>query len=207
MSPIIGAGIGAGTKNFAKHPNILRVIVGDLVSQSFEAIQPAVEQVTSAVTGTDTAAWTTRRLWILEANIDDMTGEVAGYLSEKLLAEGSLDVWFSPTLMKKSRPAYTVHVLCEPHDQERLMRLLFVESTTLGVRRRSVERCSLHRQMVTASTGFGDVRVKVYHLGLIELVGFVWASTCVIFTPVRWLFYSIPDCRVDSFASICATVF
>lgn len=154
------SGIGAGTKNFDKHPNVLRVILGDVCSPP-EAVEPLpLEEVVAPADGAGWAAWTTRRLWILEANIDDMTGEAAGYLTEKVLEEGSLDAWVSPIFMKKSRPAFTVHVLCEPQDQERFMRLLFVESTTLGVRRRSVERCALHRKMVTACTAYGDVRVK-----------------------------------------------
>lgn len=90
-----------------------------------------------------------------------MTGEAMGHLTEKLLKEGSLDAWITPILMKKSRPAYTLHILCDPQDVERFMRLLFVESTTLGVRKRSVERCSLRRDVINASTSFGDVRVKV----------------------------------------------
>lgn len=114
-----------------------------------------------AVVGAEGGDWSTRQLWVLEANIDDMTGEAAGYLTEKLLAEGSLDAWITPIVMKKSRPAFTVHVLCEPRDQGRLMRLLFVESTTLGVRKRAMERCALRRKTVTAPTSFGDVRVKV----------------------------------------------
>ena len=106
--------------------------------------------------------WTTRQLLVLEANIDDMTGEAAGYLTEKLLEDPKcLDAWLSPILMKKGRPAFTVHVLCQPEDQERFMRVMFTESTTLGVRRRQVERCALRRKTVTVSTAFGDVRVKV----------------------------------------------
>lgn len=154
-------GIGAGTKEFDKHPNILRVIVGDVL-ESPKALAPApVEDIAAGTAGTEEKAWTTRQLWMLETNIDDMSGEVAGYLMEKLLAEGSLDAWVSPALMKKSRPAYTVHVLCEPQDQERFIRLLFVESTTLGVRRYPVDRCSLRREMVLSPTVFGDIPVKV----------------------------------------------
>ena len=154
-------GIGAGTKDFDKHPNILRVILGD-VSAPPQAVEPLpIQDFASPAPGVEQANWTTRQLWVLEANIDDMTGEAAGYLTEKLLAEGCLDAWVNPIVMKKSRPAFTVHVLCESQDQERFMRLLFVESTTLGVRKRSVDRCALRRTTVTAATAFGDVRVKV----------------------------------------------
>lgn len=92
----------------------------------------------------------------------------SGYLAEKLLEEGCLDAWLCPILMKKGRPAFTVHVLCEPQNQERFARLLFTESTTLGVRRRSVDRCALRRKIVSVSTTFGDVRVKV---GTFEVFG------------------------------------
>lgn len=162
FDPHVDAGIGAGTKDFDKHPNILRVILGG-VSAAPKALEPSPIGDIDTAAGTKESEWTTRHLWILEANIDDMTGEVAGYLTEKLLDEGSLDAWVTPIFMKKSRPAFTVHVLCEPQDQDRFMRLLFVESTTLGVRRRWVERCALHRQTVTASTAVGDVTVKVSH--------------------------------------------
>lgn len=115
--------------------------------------------------------WTTRQLLVLEANIDDMTGEAAGYLTEKLLEDPKcLDAWLSPILMKKGRPAFTVHVLCEPEDQEQFMRVMFTESTTLGVRRRRVERCALRRKTVSVSTAFGDVRVKVGEMGQITSI-------------------------------------
>lgn len=160
-SPVVEAGIGAGTKNFDKHPNILRVILGDVAAPP-AALEPSpLAELAAPAAGAEGGDWSTRQLWILEANIDDMTGEAAGYLTEKLLEEGCLDAWISPIVMKKSRPGFTVHVLCDPQDQERFMRLLFVDSTTIGVRRRSVERCALRRTTATVGTSFGDVRVKV----------------------------------------------
>lgn len=154
-------GIGAGTKDFDKHPNILRVVLGDLPTPP-GALEPApLGELTGPVSEGEGGQWSSRRLWVLEANIDDMTGEAAGYLTEKLLEEGCLDAWLSPIIMKKGRPAFTVHVLCEGQDRDRFMRILFIESTTIGVRRRSVERCALQRDTVTATTRFGDVRVKV----------------------------------------------
>lgn len=158
-------GIGAGTKDFEKHPNILRVILGQ-VSAAPPAEEPTpIQEVGTASPSVGVAEagdWATRQLLVLEANIDDMTGEAAGYLTEKLLEDPKcLDAWLSPILMKKGRPAFTVHVLCEPEDQERFMRFMFTESTTLGVRRRRVERCALRRKTVSVSTAVGDVRVKV----------------------------------------------
>lgn len=155
------SGIGAGTKDFDKHPNILRVILGEVPAPPLaQEPQPIHASVPSDGAG-ETGDWIARQLWVLEANIDDMTGEAAGYLTEKLLeVPKCLDAWLSPILMKKGRPAFTVHVLCEPQDQEQFIRVLFTESTTLGVRRRSVERCALRRKTVSTSTTFGDVRVK-----------------------------------------------
>lgn len=120
-----------------------------------------VEDICSRSDAEPEAAWSTQKLRVFEANTDDMTGEVAGYLVEKMLAQGALDAWVTPILMKKSRPAFTIHVLCEGGDEDGLLRLMFTESTTLGIRRYSVERCSLRRQMITSATSFGEVRVKV----------------------------------------------
>lgn len=160
------------------------------------ALEPSPVEDIANYAGTNESDWTTRHLLILEANIDDMTGEVAGYLTEKLLDEGSLDAWVTPIFMKKSRPAYTVHVLCEPRDQDRFMQLLFVESTTLGVRKRSVERCSLRRKTVTASTAVGDVRVKASNLC------FVHSEVVVVslFAVYAVLLYSL---NIRSASTIC----
>lgn len=157
------SGIGAGTKDFDKHPNILRVILGEVPPPPPSGEPQPVEQIRASPAdgARETGSWIMRQLWVLEANIDDMTGEAAGYLMEVLLEAGCLDAWLCPILMKKGRPAFTVSVLCEQHDQERFVRLLFTESSTLGVRRRSVERCALRRKTVPVSTTFGDVRVKV----------------------------------------------
>lgn len=174
------SGIGAGTKDFDKHPNILRVILGQVPATPPAQEPQPIQEVGAASPSagvTETGDWTTRQLLVLEANIDDMTGEAAGYLTEKLLEDRScLDAWVSPILMKKGRPAFTIHVLCEPEAQERFMRVMFTESTTLGVRRRCVERCALHRKTVSVSTSFGDVRVKVGEMGKITVL----SSNCFL---------------------------
>lgn len=74
-------GIGAGTKDFDKHPNILRVVLGEVSAPSPAQDPQPIEQlagISPAAGVTNTADWTTRELWVLEANIDDMTGEAAG---------------------------------------------------------------------------------------------------------------------------------
>ena len=76
----------------------------------------------------------------IECNIDDCSGETMGYTLERLMSEGAMDVFFTPIVMKKSRPAYKVTVLCSIDDSERMTALLFRETTTIGVRRTVMEK-------------------------------------------------------------------
>ena len=102
---------------------------------------------------------------LLECNLDDMTGEMIGHAAEKLLANGALDVWTAPVYMKKQRPGTVLSVLCREADRAELLRLLFSETTTFGVRERTVERTILRRDFTTAETPYGPVRVKRGRLG------------------------------------------
>jgi pyridinium-3,5-bisthiocarboxylic acid mononucleotide nickel chelatase len=97
----------------------------------------------------------------LECNIDDMTGEELGYALQLLLDAGALDVWFTPIVMKKNRPAVTLSVLCRPDDVARFDALLLRETTTLGVRRRWLERSIAERKTVQVSTPLGTVTCKL----------------------------------------------
>ncbi len=100
-------------------------------------------------------------VWQLECNIDNMTGEAAGYAMEKALAAGALDVWFTPIAMKKNRPAILCAALCDDAHRPAVEAALLTHTTTLGVRRVAMERTTLLRQMVTVETAWGQVRVKV----------------------------------------------
>lgn len=97
----------------------------------------------------------------LEANLDDMTAEAVAYLMEQLMEQGALDAWTTPIVMKKGRPAVTASVLCRPGDQNRLRKLMFQESTTLGVRAHELTRVTLERHIETVDTEYGPLRVKV----------------------------------------------
>ncbi|MCY0880159.1 MAG: DUF111 family protein [Firmicutes bacterium] len=97
---------------------------------------------------------------LLSANIDDMTPEFLGYLLRRLMEAGARDAWVAPIVMKKSRAAHTVYVLAEPGAEESLVRVLFNESTTLGVRRQELETYILPREVTTVTTRFGAVRMK-----------------------------------------------
>jgi hypothetical protein len=133
-------GYGAGGRDLPI-PNLIRLLVG-------EADEPA----------------TFERLALLETNVDDSNPEIFGYVMEKLLAAGALDVFFTPIQMKKNRPATLLGVLCRPGEMNRLEDILLCETSTLGIRRQWVERRSLERSSETVPTAYGPIRVKVAHL-------------------------------------------
>ncbi len=135
---IESAGYGAGTRDFKGQPNVLRLTIGES--------GPATDAET---------------ITVLEANLDDLSPQVFGYVTERLLEDGALDAFATPVQMKKSRPATLLTVLCNPADAERLTKLIFAETTTLGVRRREEQRQVLHRRWVTVGTPWGDVRMKL----------------------------------------------
>ena len=134
-------GYGAGRTDLESQPNVLRIMVGEVGER-----------------GLDSHGGTIR---VLEANLDDMNPQIFGYLLERALGAGALDVFATPVQMKKSRPGTLVTILCKPQDEEKFRGMLFAETTTLGVRSQLVERYSLPREHVTVKTRFGDVRVKV----------------------------------------------
>jgi len=134
-------GYGAATADLENQPNVLRIMVGELAERS-----------------TDTHSGTIR---VLEANLDDMNPQIFGYLLEKALAAGALDVFATPVQMKKSRPGTLVTILCKPEDENRFQEMLFAETTTLGVRSHLIERRALPREFVQVATRFGEVRVKL----------------------------------------------
>nr|WP_285865949.1 nickel pincer cofactor biosynthesis protein LarC [Lederbergia lenta] len=139
---VTSIGYGAGTKNIPGRPNVLRVMVGELL-QGNEYSTGHAETVT-----------------VLECQLDDMTGEAFGYVMDKLLDEGALDVYYTPVYMKKNRPGTLVTVLA-PNDREaRLSDVLFQETTTLGVRKNTWSRSILDREIVTVDTPYGPIKMK-----------------------------------------------
>jgi uncharacterized protein (TIGR00299 family) protein len=134
-------GYGAGTADLEGQPNVLRLMVGESAE-------------TGATIGEETVQ-------VLEANLDDMNPQIYGYFQERALAAGALDVFATAVQMKKNRPGMLVTVLCQPADSERLTKLLFEETTTLGVRSHTAQRRVLPREWVKVATQFGEVRVKI----------------------------------------------
>src|SRR6516162_6930480 len=124
-------GYGAGTKQFADFPNCLRLMIGEE--------RPITAERPGAVI-------------VIEANIDDMSPQNFAYATEKLLAAGALDVFTVPIQMKKARPGQLLQVLAEPGLVDRLTRLIFEETTTIGIRRYAVDRTVLEREFVEVHT-------------------------------------------------------
>jgi uncharacterized protein (TIGR00299 family) protein len=126
-------------------PNALRVWLGELdpaAAAAAPTVSPADEEV------------------LLETNIDDMPGEVFGYLMDRLFAAGALDVFFTPISMKKNRPATQVSLIAPAARRGELERLLLEETTTFGVRALSISRTKSERRHETVQTAYGPVRRK-----------------------------------------------
>lgn len=100
----------------------------------------------------------------LETNIDDCSGEMLGFLMERLMEAGAKDVSYTPIYMKKNRPAYQVTVICRDEDADRIEDIIFEETTTIGIRKIKMERSILKRDIRTISTEFGEMKVKVCEL-------------------------------------------
>ena len=135
---IRASGYGAGTRELNGRANVLRVLVGD----------------------TDEGERGAGEVWVLEAAIDDMTPEVAGYAMERLLDAGALDVTLAPVYMKKNRPGFLLTVLAAPQDRAELGRLMLAETSTIGIRETLAQRRTLPRAWKEVRTQYGKVRVK-----------------------------------------------
>lgn len=96
----------------------------------------------------------------METNIDDCTGEILGYVMEELFENGARDVHYTPVFMKKNRPAYLLTVICDEDRAEKLQRILFNETTTIGIRKVKMERTVLEREIQTKKISAGEVQVK-----------------------------------------------
>jgi len=138
------AGYGAGTREFPAHANVLRITIGEATKLTANTSQETVS--------------------VLEANLDDLNPQVFGYVMDRLLEAGALDVFGTPVQMKKNRPGTLLTVLSKPSDGDKLAQIIFSETTTLGVRRREENRQALARKWQTVPTRFGDVRIKIASL-------------------------------------------
>jgi pyridinium-3,5-bisthiocarboxylic acid mononucleotide nickel chelatase len=149
---VAATGYGFGTRALP-WANCVRLLVGE---------SPTTEAATRAPEGAAERAGLARdTIVVIESNIDNMTGEALGWLLERLLAEGALDVSYAPLQMKKNRPGALLTVIAAPADAERLATLVVRESATLGVRLRPSERLIAGRRIERVETPLGPARVKL----------------------------------------------
>ncbi len=159
------AGYGAGTREFRDHPNLLRLTIGEATPAKKKANDSNVlTDASNGVSHRISDGTIGDRITVLEANLDDLSPQVLAYAMEKLLSEGALDVFSVPVQMKKSRPGALLTVLAKLEDAERLSKVIFAETTTLGVRRRDEERQTLSRRWETVATTWGPVRIKIANM-------------------------------------------
>jgi hypothetical protein len=134
-------GWGAGTAELNDRPNILRAVLG-----ASTEVRSLADRPTHAV---------------LEANIDDATGELAAHWIEELLAAGAADAWVTPITMKKGRPALTLSALATLDRADAIAHVILRETTSLGVRRFDVARGERPRRIVQVETAYGVIPVKI----------------------------------------------
>ena len=138
-------GYGAGTRQYEKFPNALRVLIG--------------EDDTA-----ESAATVTERLWMIETNMDDISPQILGHVMERAFDLGALDCYFTSVQMKKNRPGVLLSILSRAEQRPALTDLLFSETTTLGIRAYEIERRALERKIVAVETQYGPIDVKVAQL-------------------------------------------
>ena len=132
---------GAGGRDIPGQPNVLRLLIGE-ASTHYEA---------------DTSL-------VIETNIDDMNPQVYDYVIEKLMQQGAQDVYLTPIIMKKGRPAILLSVLTDKAKRDAVLDTIFRETTSIGVRIREVGRMKLVREIKEVVTRFGKIRIKVSKL-------------------------------------------
>ncbi len=137
-------GYGAGSLESEEFPNVLRLILGQVVAEGSENADSVC---------------------LLETNIDDVSGELVGSVTDKLFENGALDVFTTPIYMKQSRPAEQISVLCKIGDAQQLEQVLFEQGVTFGIRKQVLQRSKLAREFVAVQTEFGEIRIKVGKLG------------------------------------------
>lgn len=135
---IIKSGYGIGQKINPSRPNMLRVFLAETADEAERG----------------------HRALLVACNIDDMNPELSEYLSGRLFAAGAGDVWYTPVIMKKGRPAFTLNIICEEDQMDAVREILFTESTTIGLRVTPFTKETLHREFEEIDTRFGKVLIK-----------------------------------------------
>lgn len=142
-------GIGAGKRQY-ECPGILRAMIISESTEQAKGRNPKAENQETKDT-----------IIKMETNIDDCSGEVLGFVMERLMKAGARDVHYVPVFMKKNRPAWVLNVICKEEDMETLQNIIFEETTTIGIRYSIMERTILPRETRTLPTPWGEVQAKV----------------------------------------------
>jgi uncharacterized protein (TIGR00299 family) protein len=136
-------GYGAGTADVAERANVVQVLIGERAADVSEQSSEGSDVV------------------LLEANVDDVTGEVLAHTVSVLLAMGAHDAWTTPIVMKKGRPAHTVSALCDPSSIDAIRHAIVIETGTLGVRASTIKRWPQRRSMTSVDVEGHQIGVKI----------------------------------------------
>ena len=145
-------GIGAGKRQY-ECPGILRAMIISESTEQAKGRNPKAENQETKDT-----------IIKMETNIDDCSGEVLGFVMERLMKAGARDVHYVPVFMKKNRPAWVLNVICKEEDMETLQNIIFEETTTIGIRYTKMKRTILQREERVVQTPWGETSVKVCRL-------------------------------------------
>ena len=137
---VIKTGIGAGKRNYER-PSLLRAMI---IEEENDVEKDKIIK--------------------LETNIDDCTGEALGYVMQKLMDAGARDVHYMPVFMKKNRPGYQLNVICKEDKMEGLQRIIFEDTTSIGIRIQHMDRKILERRTEMRETSMGSVQIKICNL-------------------------------------------
>ena len=143
---MLSTGYGAGSRDLPGQPNVLRLILGESADT---AMHPP------------NSTRSKEKVGIIETTIDDATPELLSYVADRLLAAGASDVHRTPIQMKKGRSGIQLTILCSPAHAAELQQIVFLESTTLGLRYREEDKFILDRAIVSVKTQWGEVRIKL----------------------------------------------
>ncbi|MCA1903199.1 MAG: nickel pincer cofactor biosynthesis protein LarC [Candidatus Hydrogenedens sp.] len=141
---IVNIGTGAGSKDIPNRANVFRLFIGECPEETRSCSE---------------------EIWVVETNIDDMSGELIPVAIEELLSAGARDAFIIPTIAKKGRPAYLLTVLCEASLLPAMRQILFEKTSTFGIRYRKEMRTILERKWIPVETPWGKVNVKIGYLG------------------------------------------
>lgn len=181
MSPRV-IGLGAGSRELDR-PNLVRITVGRMDA-----------------TESDRQRWHRDEVDVLETHLDDVTAEVLGFLTDKLLDQGALDVSHGAVTMKKNRPGTRLTIIAPADEGERLAELVVRETGTLGIRIRREPRLTVPREIESVDTQYGQIRVKVARLGDDEVDAAPEYDDCALAAkshgvPLREVFSAVAKAR------------